>query len=212
MKLAAHFSVPDRQFLGFCERVDDYAAAVDTGGETFGFTSGDFSLIDVIRAIVRKMQSPAIVLSTWTAAGSDMQHVLDFLDEGKISAARWIVDRSFQNRQPALCQTLRDKFGDEAIRVQRVHCKFALLEDASRKIILQTSANLNRNMRIENVSVSACPVFFTAYSQLVADIFQTQMPTDGFDASEYVTSSFKAVAKKRAKKKTIQNPWLNPKA
>lgn len=210
MKLAATLSVPPRRFLGFCEQVDDYLTGLDDGVEVFGFTSGDFSLIDILARLIRRMQSPAVVLSTWTAAGADMQHVHDFLESGGVASARWIVDRSFQNRQPALCDTLRAKFGDEAIRVQRVHCKFALLQDATRKITLQTSANLNRNMRIENVSVSSCPVFFDAYSQLVADIFDTQVPGAGFETDGAVSSSFRQIAKRKAKRKTIPAPWANP--
>lgn len=211
MEYAAKVTVGERRFLGFCESVDDYASAVDGGVEVFGFTSGDFSIIDVVRAVVRRMSSPRLVLSTWTAAGADMGHIHDWLAEGRVSAARWIVDRSFQNRQPDLCNALRAKFGDNAIRVQRVHCKFVLIEDDAYRVLIQTSANLNRNMRIENVSVSPCPVLFEAYSGLVAQIFDTQMPGDGFEASANVTASFKRVAQRpEKKKKTVANPWLKP--
>jgi hypothetical protein len=190
MKTAIKMSVPERKFLGFCERLTDYASAVDDGIEVIGFTSGTFSLIDVIDVVARRLNRPSVVLSTWTAAAAEMTHVDEFLETGVIADARWIVDRSFQNRQPALCGSLRARFGDEAIRVQRVHCKFALLEDAERGIVIQTSANLNKNARIENVSVSPCPVFFKAYSGLVADIFGTQMPGVGFERDGAVTASF----------------------
>lgn len=209
MAYAVKLSPGRREFLGFCERVEDYAVAVDGETEVFGFTSGDFSIIDVVRAVVQRMSAPRLVLSTWTAAGADMQHVFDWLNSGGVSGARWIVDRSFQNRQPELCQALRDKFGDDAIRVQRVHCKFVMVADEEKRVLIQTSANLNRNMRIENVAVSPCPVLFDAYSGLVADIFGTQLPGDGFEASANVTASFKAVASRPDKKKrTVPNPWL----
>jgi hypothetical protein len=212
MNIAAKLTVPPRRFLGFCERVEDYAAAVTEDCEVFGFTSGEFSLIDAIAAIARAMNRPSIVLSTWTAAKAEITHVEDFLETGTIGNARWIVDRSFQNRQPKLCDLLRSKFGDDAIRVQRVHCKFALLDDGETRISVQTSANLNRNMRIENLCVSRCPVFFDAYSQLVRDIFDTQMPGAGFATSAAVTNSFKQVAKKRATRRTTPNPWITPTA
>lgn len=208
MITAVKLNVPPRKFLGFCERVSDYAAAIDGETEVIGFTSGEFSLIDIIDALARRMNRPAVVLSTWTAAAAEMQHVHEFLDTGVIADARWIVDRSFQNRQPELCASLRQRFGDDAIRVQRVHCKFALLDDGTRHIVLQTSANLNKNQRIENVNVSPCPVFFEAYSGLVKSIFDTQMPGAGFERDGAVAQSFKAVAKKPAKRKTVTSPWL----
>jgi hypothetical protein len=157
VKIAAKLSIPPRRFLGFCERVEDYAAAVTDECEVFGFTSGEFSLIDAISAIVRAMDSPSIVLSTWTAAQAEIQHVEDFLSSSRIGAARWIVDRSFQSRQPKLCDLLRDKFGDDAIRVQRVHCKFALLDDGKNRISVQTSANLNATSGLRTCASPAAP-------------------------------------------------------
>jgi len=209
MKTAIKISVPPRKFLGFCERVDDYAVALDDGVEVIGFTSGSFSLIDIIDVLARRLNRPSVVLSTWTAAAAEMTHVHEFLETGVVAQARWIVDRSFQNRQPALCDSLRLRFGDDAIRVQRVHCKFALLDDGERRVVVQTSANLNKNARIENVNVSPCPVFFEAYSGLVADIFATQMPSAGFERDASVTSSFKQVVKREQKKKKVFSPWAS---
>ena len=211
---AIKMTVPNRQFLGFCECVDDYATGIESGIEVFGFTSGEFSLIDVIKAVVRKMDSPKMVLSTWTAAKAEMDHVFAFLESGSVKSARWIVDRSFQNRQPQLCQALRATFGDNAIRVQRVHCKFALIWDNDKCVSVQTSANLNRNLRIENVCVSSCPVFFDAYKALAEDIFQFQQPGDGFECSANVTESFRKVAQKpdRKRKFVLKSPNSTPTA
>lgn len=203
MKLGVEMSIPPREFLGFCEDVQGYARAVDTGAEVIGFTSGEFSIVEVIDAVVERMDAPRLVLSTWTAAGDDMTHVHNWFVSGRVSNARWIVDRSFQNRQKDLCDLLRERFGDDAIRVQKVHCKFMLLEDDQHKVIIQTSANLNRNSRIENVAVSSCPVLFSAYSELVKDIFDTQVPGAGFASDRHVTASFKEVTKKETKKKMV---------
>lgn len=209
MRIAAEMTRPARTFLGFCETVQDYARAVDGDTEVIGFTSGDFSIVEVIDACVERMDAPRLVLSTWTAAGDDMRHVHEWFQSGRVSGARWIVDRSFQNRQRELCDLLRARFGDDAIRVQRVHCKFVLLEDDTRKVVIQTSANLNRNVRIENVAVSGCPVLFDAYAGLVQEVFQTQMPGAGFKTDRAVTASFKAVAQKgKVKKNTMPNPFV----
>lgn len=210
---AIKMTVPPRQFLGFCETPESYARAAAEGHEIFGFTGGEFSLIDIISACVDAAQKPNLVISTWTAAKAEMDHVFRFLESGKIRHAQWIVDRSFPNRQPELCQALRDIFGDGCIRVQRVHCKFALIGDKDSGLILQTSANLNRNPRIENVSVSPCPVFYFAYQQLVNDTFEIQAPGEGFDDTSSPTRTYKQLTlgsetpierKIRLKKKRLQ--------
>jgi len=207
MRIAAKLTVPERRFLGFCERVEEYADAVDSGIEVIGFTSGDFSLIDVIDAVVKRIDRARMVVATWTAAQAEMDHVFAFLDRGRVASSRWIVDRSFQNRQPALCGRLREMFGDDAIRVQRVHCKFVLIEGDGKSALIRTSANLNRNKRIENINISTCPVLIDAYAALVSDIFGTQMPADGFEADANVTASFNSVIGRQKKVKTIKAPW-----
>lgn len=206
---AALLTTGPRRFIGFSERVEDYAAAVDGDCEVFGFTGGDFSVIDVIDVVRRRLGPAELIVATWTAAGAEMGHVHDWLAAGGISAARWIVDRSFQNRQPELCAQLRARFGDEANRVQRVHCKFALLRAGQeRGVVIQTSANLNRNRRIENVAVSACPVLFGAYQELVRRVFDTQLPGAGFESDSVVSEAFRRVtAGRHARRRTVVAPW-----
>lgn len=180
-----------REFLGFCNDARKYVDHAIAGQDVFGFIGGRFSLIDAIDACVQRVPDCKLTVSTWTAARADMDHVLAFIDDGRISATRWIVDRSFQNRQPQLCQYLRDRFGDDAIRVQPVHCKFALIENAEHKLTLQTSANLNENRRLENLNLSTCPVFFDAYSGLVEQIFDVQPPAEGFEDPSSPNRAFK---------------------
>ena len=171
---------PDRVSLGLENSADVYARAAIDGQDVFGFIGGEFSLIDAISACVKHVPGARLTLSTWTAAKADMDHVIHFLNSGAVSRVRWIVDRSFQNRQPDLCRYLRDRFGDDAIRVQPVHCKFALIENDDVQLLMQTSANLNRNRRLENLNLTTCPVLFAAYKDLVQQIFDVQEPEEGF--------------------------------
>lgn len=187
---------PDRVSLSINDKMSEYVNAALLGQDVFGFIGGYFSLIDAISACVSRIGNCALTLSTWTAAKADMDHVISFLARGQVNSCRWIVDRSFQNRQPELCDALRSGFGDDAIRVQPVHCKFALMESAAGNLTLQTSANLNRNRRLENLNISSCPVFFEAYSQLVSEIFSVQKPGDGFNDSSSANRTFKAIVNK----------------
>ena len=205
--IAAKTTLPARRFLGFCENVNDYADAVNGDCEVFGFSTGQFSLVDVLAAVVHRIGPSALTISTWTAAKAEMTHVYDWLDRGAIVSAQWIVDRSFMNRQPELCARLRSQFGDDALRVHRTHCKFAILRNDDRGVLIQTSANLNKNMRIENVSVSACPVLLDAYTQLVASMFDTQAASVGFEDTGSATAAMHKIGGKKTRKKTIRVDW-----
>ena len=64
MKIAAQMTVPQRKFLGFCEDVESFARGCDEGNEVVGFTSGQFSIIDVISSVLSRLGGGSLVLST----------------------------------------------------------------------------------------------------------------------------------------------------
>jgi hypothetical protein len=65
-----------------------------------------------------------------------------------------LVDFSFPVRQPAYCAALRQRFGDEAIRMTVTHAKFISLRNSTWNVVIRTSMNLNENRRMENIEVS----------------------------------------------------------
>lgn len=77
---------------------------------------GKFSLVDVIEHLLATTGPADLVVSTWTAAGADIGFANRLLADGRIRSLRFVVDYSFQSRQPAYCAALREAFGDDAIR------------------------------------------------------------------------------------------------
>ena len=189
-------------------------AGFGRGGEVFGFNQGTFSLIDLIDAVIEYTGAADCIIATWTAAKSDMEHVERWVSAGKIRSARWVVDRSFLNRQPKLCAHLRRSFGDHAIRVGRIHAKFVLLSSDDWSVTLLTSMNLNKNARIENYLVTDCPVLHREYLALVERIFHGQDDGDGFGNYSAVTRVMDAVSdggrRKQRKKMVLGSPWRAP--
>ena len=136
------------------------AAAIGTltpGCELYGLTKGQFSLVDVVVALLAQTGPANVVLSTWTAAGSDIDFAMKLLADGRIKSMRFIVDYSFQSRQPAYCAALRERFGDDSIRVTKNHCKFVLILNDVWNLAIRTSMNLNENRRLENCEISDDP-------------------------------------------------------
>lgn len=141
------------------------------GREVFGFTKGQFSIIDVIAALTDICGPVDATIATWTAAMADMSHIETWLAHHTLTSVRWIVDHSFMVRQPDLCDHLRATFGDACIRACESHAKFVLLANTSWRIVVQTSMNLNHNKRIENFWVADDPELFRAYADLVDQVF-----------------------------------------
>lgn len=127
---------------------------ITKGCDVFGLTKGDFSMIDILRHIAREIGPCRIDVGTWTAAAAEIKQAFDMLSDGNILGMRWVVDRSFPQRQPKYYAALRSKFGDDCVRMARFHAKFILLENDQFSVAVRTSMNLNLNERIEFYELS----------------------------------------------------------
>lgn len=124
------------------------------GGDIFGLTKGDFSMIDILRHIAKQIGPCHIDIGTWTAAAADIKQAENMLNDKNILGMRWLVDRSFPARQGKYYASLLQKFGKDSVRLARFHAKFILLENDEYTVAVRTSMNLNENKRIEFYEIS----------------------------------------------------------
>lgn len=150
------------------------------GRECFGFNKGQFSFVDLIEAAADFTGPAHATIATWTAHAADLSRVEMWLARQRLLSVRWLIDYSFETRQPRFCAQLRESFGDDCIRTTASHAKFVLLSGGDWRITIQTSMNLNQNQRLENFWVADDPDLFAAYDGLVADIFAVQATGEGF--------------------------------
>lgn len=125
--------------------------------DIFGFSKGQFSLIDLLEHVIAQTGPARLSLSTWTAAHADVIRVHDLLANASAIDCRWLVDFTFQRRAPAIAAAIRERFGPAAIRVTRNHAKFALVENNRWRIVVRTSMNLNMNPRFEDFQIADDP-------------------------------------------------------
>ncbi len=173
----------------------------------FGFNRGQFSSIDLLDAVLSFTGPARCIVATWTAAKADMTRAKEFLESGRITDVRWLVDISFQNRQPELCDLLRHKFGDDAIRALRSHAKFMTVASEDWSVVIQTSMNLNQNKRLESFWVCECPDLYREFTSLVEDVFEIQAPGDGFADHSAVTETQNKLGWGRKKPRLVPTPW-----
>jgi hypothetical protein len=171
--------------------------------EVVGFNLGQFSSIDLVMAVLQYTGAAHCTIATWTAADADIQCVLNMNKTGLILSQKWIVDRSFKNRQPRLCDHLIASFGDDCIRVAPSHAKFVILQNQHWNVVIQTSMNLNSNKRIENFTVTDDFDFCESYKELVADVFTLQKNTEGFKADKHCQDVLKGLAKMQVDKRGL---------
>ena len=144
------------------------------GMELFGLTKGQFSLTDMIEAILEKTGPADLSISTWTAANGDVSRMLGLLGSGAIRSCRWLVDLTFVRRCPQLMAEIRKQFGDDAIRVTKTHAKFCTIVNSEWQVALRSSMNLNQNPRMESFQVGHDPVLCQFLSQVLDDVWSKQ--------------------------------------
>ena len=169
--------IPKREIMDL-RRIQSAAEAVSglerDGMELFGLTKGQFSLTDMIEAILEKTGPADLSISTWTAANGDVTRMLELLSSGAIRSCRWMVDLTFMRRCPQLTSEIRAKFGADAIRVTKTHAKFCTITNNDWQIALRSSMNLNQNPRMESFQVGHDPVLCQFLSEVLDDVWKRQ--------------------------------------
>lgn len=154
---------------------------ITRGGDIFGLTKGDFSMIDILRHIARQIGPCRIDIGTWTAAAADIKQAENMLSDQNILGMRWLVDRSFPARQGKYYSSLLEKFGQDSVRLARFHAKFILLENDEYTVAVRTSMNLNENKRIEFYEISeGSPI--SDYLRGIVDYHFAQPSEDSYSA------------------------------
>ena len=124
-------------------------APLSESDRLIGLTGGQYSLIDVLEALLEMTGPAEVVVATWTAGVRDAEMAKRLDVQGAITRLRLVVDRSFPTRQPQYVDRVRELFGEQAIRVTNIHAKFLVVGP----FLVRTSMNLNRNRRIELVEI-----------------------------------------------------------
>ena len=171
-------------------------AGLRRGGRVVGMTKGQFSMIDLIRAIIDKTGPAHLQLSTWTAGIRDAHSAAFLLEAGRLLSVRILVDRSFATRQPRYCAAVRRLFGDEAIRCTRTHAKVALISNDDWSVAVRASMNLNRNPRFENFDIDDNPKIFDLFARHFAEMEETMPPGPRVPTAE-VDAVFERAARGR---------------
>jgi hypothetical protein len=150
--------------------------AIELGADKYIVTKGQFSLIDLISATADATGPAHLTIALFTAHGSGIADLHDFLKNGKILSARWLVDFTFQRRKPHFVGQLRALFGDDCIRITKTHAKLVVLRNDRYAVSILSSMNLTHNPRIEFILVREDPELAAFNEAWVDEIFTLKPP------------------------------------
>ena len=142
------------------------------GCRVVGLTKGQFSLLDLIAAVLEQVGPAEVMVSTWTPGKAEMECVANLLDAHKITRFRLLVDRSFVTRHPEYVARIHSILGAEAIRQTRTHAKFALIAAGDYRIAIRTSMNFNRNPRFEQFDLDDDADIYDFFDAAVNELYE----------------------------------------
>lgn len=171
-----------RKFMRL-ETAREALGVIYPGCSIFGITKGQFSLVELIKAIIEQTGPAHMFISTWTTSGKHLDEAHEFIEGGAWLSCRFLLDHTFQRRKPAFAARLRELFGIDSVRVTRNHAKFVLIRNDNWNLVLKTSMNLNFNPRLEHFDILDDVAQADFLEDLMDDIFNKRKETDINDPS-----------------------------
>lgn len=152
-----------------------------------GLTRGDFSLIDLIHAILKKIGKSRVICCTWSAGIKDANQVKWLLDSNLIESFTLVTDHSYVTRQKKYALAIEDLFGKENIRTSEIHAKFVLIQNEDWNLAIRTSMNLNANKTCETFEIDDDLEIFNFYRKFIDETFKNT--SSGFEEKSWVVNS-----------------------
>lgn len=153
--------------------VEDAFPKIYKGMCELNFNNGCFSFVDVIRHIIEKVGRSHVDISTWVASAASTKEIEGFLEDEVIHDFRFLVDKGFVANRRKLYDHILNFHGD-CVRVTLNHAKFCLIYNENFNFVIETSANLNRNKRLENFRITEHQQYREFFSGVFDGFFECQ--------------------------------------
>lgn len=157
--------------MGSDIEIEDLVGKIEPNMRRFGFTAGQFSFSDLIEYILNRTGPAMLYISTWAASNDGIKKVFDFLDNEMLTDVRFMIDTGAKKYRDDQFGKLLNKFGD-CVRTTRIHAKFAVIRNDDWDIVIRTSANLNKNLRLENFEIDEDKEFADFFQKFFDEAFK----------------------------------------
>ncbi len=161
----------------FLEWAEKALADFDRGAHIFGLNKGQFSMIDLATAVLKKTGPAEVSVWTWVIAEYEVKAVSAFIESGQITDFRMVIDWAGAQRDMPYVSELQSKFGPGCIRVTKTHAKIVTVSTPDGwRVVIRGSLNLNKNPRFEQFDVSDDPAIYEVIRGLEAEFWRRGKP------------------------------------
>ena len=123
-------------------------------------------MLDMVQHVLAEIGPSQVSVWTWVIADYEVEAMAALMANAAIVGARLIVDRSAEQRSAKTIDAWRQRFGVEAVKVCKNHCKIARVWTDAVHVLLRGSMNLNFNPRFEQADLTEGGPDFDLVAQL----------------------------------------------
>jgi len=185
-KIARAVKVKTRHLMrrAKCEAVLDEVlpAVLEADCSYHVISHGDVDSLRYLRHVVKAGPLEHVSISTWCMALPDIEEVAGWLDRGLIEVVDWYVGEIFPNQygdEMARLQKVVEVYGGR-VCVARNHSKVALAANpaAGFYAVIESSANVNTNPRIEQTAIHTSRDLYEFYREFFDGLVSIHGPGD----------------------------------
>lgn len=132
--------------------------SIEPGESVHVISHGDVDSLSYLRHLLRDQAFDECLVSTWCMARPDIEELRTWLAAGKITTLEWYVGEIFPSQYPdehELVQRTVVEYGGRCC-VARNHSKMIAARGPGGHYVVESSANINTNPRIEQAVVTHC--------------------------------------------------------
>lgn len=156
----------------------DVFPGFEKGYSAFGMNNGSFSFADVMEYILNHTGPAHAMISSWVASRAAGEKVINFMNNRRLLSARFLVDKMVTETRGNFYELIVSRFGVDAIRTSRIHAKFCALHNDDWFVVIETSANLNKNLRLESFRVTENKPFCMFFKEMFDNFFNVISPKE----------------------------------
>lgn len=149
-----------------------------------GLTHGQFSLLDLMQAILDYTGPADLDIATFSVGLADIDTAKRLHDEHRFRNPRVILDSGTAKRGSASHVDIADVFGPERVRITKNHAKISLIGNDDWRVVLTSSMNFNFNPRIEQFDLAHAPDRYDYFRAWIDAVFDELPPADPSQLNE----------------------------
>lgn len=148
----------------------DCLGVVEHGMSLFAITRGQFSMIDIILAVLDQVGRARLSVWTWTIAGYEIECFKALQQDDRLYDSLLIIDGQARLKNSELIADWKRSFGSDSVKYVMNHAKIATIETDTFRILVRGSMNLNFNARFEQLDITEGGVDFDMIKRIESEI------------------------------------------